>query len=221
MILFRGVALFGADLSKQEQEKLKKFFEKDQSFFLITTYLEGDVKGLHVYNIRSNANPEFVPSWRDVVNPERRLLRGDKITVQSVSLNDKYLELRIKAVEKKSAHATASQRYAITAIGGLPGMAASQGEYSLQPQAKLRFFGKSAEEIQSLVSKFICSKPPTIDLEPGMSSDEVRNVLGDPSEIINFGNKKTFRYVNNSIKEVVFIEDKLSDIIFRESDIKK
>jgi len=73
-------------------------------------------------------------------------------------------------------------------------MAAGQGEYFLQPQSKLRFFGKSAEDIQFLVAKFLSTEPPTIDLQPGMSPDQVKTILGDPSEIIVFGNKKTFRY---------------------------
>jgi hypothetical protein len=216
--IFYAFALFGGDLSNAEQEKLKKTFTKGQSFFLIQPYLEGDVKGLHIYNVRPVATPEFVPSWRDVVNPERRLLRGDKVIVQSVDTNGNYLELRIKAVERRSAHATAGQRYLMTAIGGLPGMAAGQGEYSLQPQSKLRFFGKSATDIEFLISKFLSAEPPTIDLQPGMSPNEVKAVLGDPNEIVNFGNKKTFKYPD---KDIVFIDDKLADMIFKDSGSKK
>jgi hypothetical protein len=213
MILFCAVVLFGNDLTKQDQEKLRKAFMKGQAWFLVCPYLEGDVKGLHIYNIRANAAPEFKPSWRDVINPELRLLRGDKVVVESIDARGDYFELRIKSVERKTAHPTSSQRLVGTAILGLPGMAAGQGEYNLQPQSKLRFFGKSAEEIQALVGKFLSSQPPTIDLKPGMSPDEVRQIAGDPTEIIVFGNKKTLRYPN---MDVVFVDDKLESVAFRD-----
>jgi len=58
--LFCACTIFGGDLNKQEQEKLRKSFAKGQQFFLIHQYLEGDVKGLHIYKIRADADPEFV-----------------------------------------------------------------------------------------------------------------------------------------------------------------
>lgn len=210
---FWAVVLFGNDLTKQDQEKLRKAFTKAQALFLMHPYLEGDIKGLHIYNIRADAEPEFKTSWRDVVNPERRLLRGDKIVIENVDIRADYLELRIKAIERKTAHFTSSERLLGTAVLGLPGMAAGQGEYSLQPQSKLRFFGKSAVDIKALVSKYLSSEPPTIDLKPGMSPDEVRRIAGDPAEIMVFGNKRTFRYLN---MDVVFLADKLESVAFRD-----
>lgn len=217
MILFSTVVIFGNDLSKQDQQTLRKAFMKGQKLFLIHPYLEGDIKGLHVYNIRAGADPELKTSWRDVVNPERRLLRGDKVVIESVDARGDYLELRIKTVERKTAHLTSSQRFLGTAVFGLPGMAAGQGEYNLQPQSKLRFFGKSAQEVQTLVSKFISSDPPTLDLQPGMSPDQVRQIAGDPTEIVILGNKKTLRYPN---MDVIFVDDKLETVAFRET-VKK
>jgi hypothetical protein len=57
-----------------------------------------------------------------------------------------------------------------------------------------------------------------MDLNPGMSPDEVRKIVGDPREIINFGNKTTFRFLKF---DVVFVDGKLVEVLFRDPGAKK
>ena len=103
VLFFSFLTLAAVNLSKADKELLRDTYKEDQKFFLLNPYLEGDVKGLHVYKIRSDSPPEFHKSWRDVVNPERRLLRGDTIILESVKVNKDHLELRIKTIERKNA----------------------------------------------------------------------------------------------------------------------
>lgn len=213
VLSFSFLTLAAANLSKADKELLRETYKEDQKFFLLNPYLEGDVKGLHVYKIRSDSPPEFHKSWRDVVNPERRLLRGDKIILESVKVKKDHLELRIKTIERKTVHATASQRFLATALFGLPGLAAGQGPDHMQPQSKLRFFGDTVEEIKGLVENYLSSEPPKIELQPGMSPAEVKEILGDPLEVFIFGGKMTFKYMK---MEVIFVDDKLDDIRFQE-----
>jgi len=218
MLLFAwpSFTVYAGDLIKQDKALLRQTYEKGQEFYLIKPYLEGDWKGLHVYKIRPDAPVEFDPSWRDVVNPDHRLLRGDKVVIQSVKVKGNHLELRIQTIERKVAEATASQRFWGTALFGLAGMAGGTGKYNLQPQSKLRFFGDSADEIKRLVAEYLSHDPPKIELHPGMSPEEVKEVLGEPMEIFVFGNKKTFKYTH---MDAIFIDNSLEDVVFPEKGI--
>lgn len=164
---FCATVLFGTSLPKQDQEKLRKVFLKGQESFLICPYLEGSVNGLTLYNIRANASPELKSSWRASANPGLRLVRGDRVIIERVNARGDCLELLIKTIKSKTFNATPRERALLTVFLGLPGMAAEQGEFKLQPDVKLRFFGNSADEIQAMVCKYLSSEQPTIDLKPG------------------------------------------------------
>jgi hypothetical protein len=216
--LFCAVALFGGDLNKPEQEKLRKAFSKGQEFFLIPLYLEGGVRGYTTYEIHENLLPRLKPYRGAGSQPDLSLLRGDKVIIEKINASGDYFELLIKAVEWKTVHFSPRAKFYGTLLLGLPALAATQGDSKFQPDVKLRFFGKSAGVVQTLVAQILSEKKPSSDLKPGMSPDEVLKILGDPSEIINFGNKKTFRYAN---KEVIFVDEKLTDVVFGDSGVKK
>lgn len=218
MFLSSSLPIRGGDLSKQDQQALEKAFPKAQEFFMIPPYLEGGGRGFITYNIHANAPPELKSPGRAGYQPDLRLLRGDKVLIQKVDAKGDYFEIIVKTVAWKTVYFSPKDKLYGAIILGFPGAAAMKGDAKLQPEVKLRFFGTSAEEVQALVAQFLSEKQPSFDLKPGMSPDEVLKVLGDPSEIINFGNKKTFRYAN---KEVIFVDEKLADVVFGDTGAKK
>lgn len=196
VVFLSFLTLAGAKLSKADKELLRDTYKEGQKLFLLKPYLEADRKGLHVYKIRSDSPPEFHESWRDGVYPERRLLRGDKVTVESAKVKNDHLELRIRILERTGLHVTGL---------GFP--------RHVRPQSKLRFFGDTAEEIKGLVENYLSFEPPKIELQLGMSLAEVKELLGEPLQILVFGERETFKYMT---LEVIFVDDKLNDIRFQE-----